>query len=813
MMSQLATAIAALHEQGICCDSLSPETIWVHKSGFTQFRLELPHKTTRLSAAEKTSDWMLFGAIFFRVIYGKPLAGSSDTSAAEAVQISSAGTLQQELAKYELPPKLLQLLTALLYPKTNSQRLDSISSVLSALASKPLNNVPIPAEPSLAAFRRALTMFVQPRGAALTDFPKLEISQIESKPLENWNVTIPPIKSSAKDHASRKVPQSKRNKRWLSTALTLASIWICCGLLGLGAYLAANREGPGRTMARLPDQPDQEILQTTSADTGRSETARSNAGQASIESSLGSTHNGLDGPTDSTPIVIQTLVDDDRTRLWQSPTQGAAFDLDGLPPSPKIVFAIRPAELIASSGGELLLKSFGPDFQRLIQQWENLSGTPLTEIEQLVVSLHSNEEFKYEPYVRCLLKKPVDASSLIQRFKNLRPESTEENQIYYATQDLALGFVVLHTNQGAKTVIKTGAVADEENSAKGAISQFGVGGLRLIKQVADSPIASGNSTIRSLANRTDRQRHVNLLVLRPALFNDEGQALMAGKWSTLNRALSDTLPDEILGASLSLHLDEGTFVELQFAQTADLRAVEMQHRLETGFRQLRDRANGFIPTIPTSPYWDRVRLKLGLMSVDAFRSMRWGVEQGEVVANSWLPPMAAHNLIAAMELGVSFAGGTTPALASTAAVDSSSGTPQSLDELLASKRDLKVANPPDLNLLMSDLEQEIIEDFPRLPFQFRIRLLGPDLQVEGITQNQRPGELNIQQLSLAEILTKIMVSANPTKEISGPADPRCKLVWAIADDPDKTGQKIIVITTRNAAQRKKYQLPSAFQME
>ena len=136
--------------------------------------------------------------------------------------------------------------------------------------------------------------------------------------------------------------------------------------------------------------------------------------------------------------------------------------------------------------------------------------------------------------------------------------------------------------------------------------------------------------------------------------------------------------------------------------------------------------------------------------------------------------------------------------------------PQTLAELLQTKRDLDIANPPDLNVLLADLQQEINGDYNRLPFKWRIVLLGADLEKDGITKNQRPGPLQLEQKSFTEILTSIVVSANPDKDITGAADPNCKLIWVVAPDPDNPTQQAILITTRAAAEKKSYQLPDSF---
>ena len=88
--------------------------------------------------------------------------------------------------------------------------------------------------------------------------------------------------------------------------------------------------------------------------------------------------------------------------------------------------------------------------------------------------------------------------------------------------------------------------------------------------------------------------------------------------------------------------------------------------------------------------------------------------------------------------------------------------------------------------------------------------MGADLSKEGITQNQRPNDFSMKQRSLADILAEIMVQANPDKNITGADDPNCKMVWVVANDPADSNRRIILITTRKAANEKSYRLPDAF---
>ena len=55
-----------------------------------------------------------------------------------------------------------------------------------------------------------------------------------------------------------------------------------------------------------------------------------------------------------------------------------------------------------------------------------------------------------------------------------------------------------------------------------------------------------------------------------------------------------------------------------------------------------------------------------------------------------------------------------------------------------------------------------------------------------------------------------MVKANPDKNITGAADPNCKMVWVVAANPDDESEQIVMITTREAARAEGYKLPAEF---
>lgn len=93
---------------------------------------------------------------------------------------------------------------------------------------------------------------------------------------------------------------------------------------------------------------------------------------------------------------------------------------------------------------------------------------------------------------------------------------------------------------------------------------------------------------------------------------------------------------------------------------------------------------------------------------------------------------------------------------------------------------------------------------------FSIHLLANDLKLEGITRNQRIEGVDIEDASVAEILTALLLQANPIRSVAN--DRVQKLVWVVGPHPEKPNTSAILITTRAAAEGT-YTLPEVFQIK
>ena len=476
----------------------------------------------------------------------------------------------------------------------------------------------------------------------------------------------------------------------------------------------------------------------------------------------------------------------------------------------------NPKRLLEEDEGQRLLQAMGEPFADLIAGFENTMGLPLAEVDQLLLSYHQTEQDQYQWFA------VVQCSQSREQLKDAWGELTiakslDDKQIFEGDAGLSYFFVDDETVAPAGDAAPVDSVDTDETVAiendnpqpldppAGSFVKFLVGQNEVVRSVVDLgfgyPVAG---SLQTLQKSSDGQRHLSLMFLRPSLFNDRGQNWMGDNLSAFNRQLSEIIPDEVRGGMLSFHVADGNYFEVMLDRRVDISAEELETRIQEG---ITDRLQGLVALtqrIPPNEYWQAVQNRFAGMLSSLTDGFRWSSEGKQLVGNVWLPPMAAHNLIAASELVAAF---------QRTAVDPNSGgeqVPQSLAELMLVKRDLDIANPPDLNVLMADLEQEVNGDYSALPFKWRIVLLGADLEKDGITKNQRPGPLKLSQKSFEEILTSIVVSANPDADITGAADPNCKLIWVVAPDPENPEQQAILITTRSAAEQKAYQLPDPF---
>jgi hypothetical protein len=94
---------------------------------------------------------------------------------------------------------------------------------------------------------------------------------------------------------------------------------------------------------------------------------------------------------------------------------------------------------------------------------------------------------------------------------------------------------------------------------------------------------------------------------------------------------------------------------------------------------------------------------------------------------------------------------------------------------------------------------------------FTIKLLGKDMEKEGLTRNQAIRNYEATDKPAAEVLTDLVMRGYPSSDVTGPSDPRLKLIWIVGAHPDDAEKLAILITTRESAKTRGDKIPKVFQ--
>ena len=466
--------------------------------------------------------------------------------------------------------------------------------------------------------------------------------------------------------------------------------------------------------------------------------------------------------------------------LWASPTDGPPIELNQLPRGAQLFLVVRLAELLDSEEGRRVFRALGPDFAETRNQWEQAAGCNLEEVDRLTIALYANAGMY--PKVVCVVQLSADVSEseLIARWGTPAAHSLGEHK-YFQTDDWSF-------------FVPPGA----------ARGMFLMGADDLIQEAAqaDAGPALLRRELGSLLRASDQQRHVSLLFAPNFLFSD-GRRVFSGTRAKLLDPLESLLGDSLKACLVSAHFGEPLYVELRMLSDVVVDRFTLANSFRDRLEELPDVVETYMATLNPHPYWRRVAFRFPGMVGFVARQLRVGVEDSHALLNVALPESAAHNLVF----------GTEMALASTPAVDLAPPPeevvgPQSIEPLLAEKMSVSF-DQESLDAALRDLEADIRGKFPKLPFEFKITIIGDDLEMEGITRNQQIRDFSQQDRPVSAILTAIAMAANPVTTVELPTEEDQKLVWVIAPDPSNPSNRIILFTTRQAA-KQKYSLTEPF---
>lgn len=480
------------------------------------------------------------------------------------------------------------------------------------------------------------------------------------------------------------------------------------------------------------------------------------------------------------------LIPDDQRTLWESPTAGAPIDLKLTPPGMRLLLSVRGESLFANDTESLLVKSLGPKFQQQTQILEDGAGISWKEANRVNFSVHDNNVEGQDQLLGAFVVEPVDQKTIVYwlaKWGDCTKQETPKGEYYVSTNGWAY------------------YSPDREN-----ITRFLMAPESLVKEVVENGAALLSTGLTRLLKVTDQDRHLNLVVVPTDLASPSGVTMFDPNWMKLLSLMSWYMggEDKIQAAFMSLHFDGGdVYLETGLNPQLDIDPFALGEELRERLAKAPTMVDDYMLDIDADRHWKKLARKIPDWVKSVSNMSRVGVEEKITLANCWQPASAPHNLLAGLEYTLSFASGSS---ATTVAVPEKK-TPANIEELLQVVRTIEIAND-DLNIAVDKIVGEVKDDYPKLPFDFQIRINGTHLMDDGITKNQRLVDFKVENKPLGDILAEFVFQANPDKTSTGPQDPKTKLIWVIHEpEPNK---KQVLITTRKAAAREGYKLPKQF---
>jgi eukaryotic-like serine/threonine-protein kinase len=476
----------------------------------------------------------------------------------------------------------------------------------------------------------------------------------------------------------------------------------------------------------------------------------------------------------------QEVVPDDGSLLWASPTTGKPVAFRMVPPGGSVFMIVRPSDLLASSEGAKVLAALGPAFAAERAKWEAAAGFKLEEIERLIFTLHNNDaKFPRASFV-VQPKTPLAAGEFPARWGN-PPEQKADQATYFA---------------GPAYAYYVGAASDAGSFVMGDAVD-----VQAVAKVAGAP-PNIMRDLERIRRTLDGDRHVNILVHPQFFFNDDGEPLFAGDRAKVRQPLSWLLGDSLQAAAVSLHCGDEFYFELRMLGSLDKEPYRLASEFRDRLNQAPTSLEDYFVALTPPPYWKKLAFRYPGIVRKLHEHLRVGVENDQAVMNSVLPGAAAHNLVLGGELLVA----TAPGAPMVAAAAPPKTLPKTIPEALQLKTTFSF-DAQSLEFAMRDLAIDVNDQLQGGELQFGIKIIGPDLEKDGVTRNMSITNFKQENAPIGDILTALVMKTTTAK---GPTDPGLKLIWVVADDPEAPGKQVVLLTTRAAAAAKGYKVPDVF---
>ncbi|KAA5539328.1 hypothetical protein FYK55_24800 [Roseiconus nitratireducens] len=619
------------------------------------------------------------------------------------------------------------------------------------------------------------------QGSIAIDTSAPETSAPETNPEQVAATAEAELSSAELSSAAETAPTRRRRRRRKKNRLPILAGMMILPLLMLGLAIALSGSGDEETNA--PRRPPPRLTGAVPRVGQARRDSQSDPNQTNPTAPAGgpATQNGYE------------IVDSDRL-LWVPPypadTQPPSLEL--LPPGPAALISVRLAAMTDKAAAQPMLTTLQPELDPLIDAAVSRAGVARDQIKRCTIGLYPGRGGWPEVALAVELETPTSIDSLTQRWGALKSQ-TPDGVTLYAGEDL----------DGDAYFVAGG---ERGKLAPGAdVERFAVASLDRIREVAEldgGPIPLVRS-LQTLWDRTSRESDLVAVITPNFLFAD-GRELIASTVPEFQDPLKRWLIPDVAAASITVTAaDQTLYVELREVPSGGATSPALLKSFRDEVASWPQWADDFILQSVPDPSWRLLASRLPLMLRFVGQQTRSTIEGETVVASLYLPPDAAAQVMLASMLAMN-----TPPGGPVVASKPKSTEPLTVQQMLDRPMSISFTQE-SLQFAVAAVVDEFTQSLPNNSTMPEVRIIGSDLEKNGITQNQQIRGFEKQAVPLRTVLTDLVLGANPDKTATGPKDPKQSLVWVVHPSGKEPQDTEILITTRDAAANQ-YELPAEF---
>lgn len=484
-----------------------------------------------------------------------------------------------------------------------------------------------------------------------------------------------------------------------------------------------------------------------------------------------------------------TVITDDKTLPWAPPTSGDPFSLELLPPEAQVWMYWKPSKFTQDPQGQQLLTVLAADISPGTDYLTARAGTGLENIADALIALFPGKEGTPELAIRFTLASELSLADLKAKWGNVQETKSGKTTIF--TND-----------RGEAYFISLGPISNDMK-----IKTFTVGPKKRIEDLValDGGLPPLRRQLEQLHRKTDGNADLTILFAPGFLFT-EGRQVLANSVPAIRDSLAQVLATDMQAGVLTTTLKPNWYVELRLVGNADQDASRIASDLNKRFTNLPDEIESRMIAGSFDPSWGKLSLRYPQMLREMLKHLRVNVEDGQAIANFYLPNVAAPNLLVASWLAAHSDSSKTAVVNKDEPVNQQIFSPEQFLD-----RPIKLSfDQESLEIALQSIAEATADGLPASQPKLTMELDYASMEKDGITQNQQIRQFMHNGKPLREVLTDLVKRANPTPGIQDTTSAELKFVWVLVSAPDKPGGKKILLTTRAYVADQKLTLSKEF---